>query len=153
MIYTDNTKKALKLMFEKHKNQFDKSEIPYVYHPLHVAESMKTEETTIIALLHDVIEDTKTTFEELKEYGFSDVVIDNIKLLTHVEGEDYFDYIKRISTSELAIIVKLADLNHNMDLTRLNEVKSEDLLRYEKYKKSYDYLREKLNQIEKNHEK
>ena len=81
MIYTENIKKALKLCFEAHKNQTDKSGIPYVFHPFHLAEQMQTEETTIVALLHDVVEDTDYTFEDLSAMGFSKEVTDAIGLI------------------------------------------------------------------------
>ena len=72
MLYTPLTKKALKLSFAAHKDQLDKSGMPYVYHPFHVAEQMETEETVAVALLHDVIEDTDYTLEDLKAMGFPD---------------------------------------------------------------------------------
>ena len=81
MIYTPATKKALRLCFEAHKDQNDKGGIPYVFHPFHLAEQMKDEDTTIVALLHDVIEDTDYTFDDLKTFGFDDVIIDALKLL------------------------------------------------------------------------
>ena len=83
MIYTDLTKKALKLCFEAHKEQKDKSGLPYVFHPFHLAEQMKDEKTTVAALLHDVAEDTPITLEELAEMGFDPDVIDALRLLTH----------------------------------------------------------------------
>ena len=140
MIYTEATKKAMKLIYEKHNGQLDKSGLPYVYHPLHVAESMEDENATLVALLHDIVEDTDMTFEELEKLNFNREVIEALKLLTHEEGVEYFDYIKRISTNELAVKVKLADLKHNSDLTRLNQVTEKDLQRVEKYKKSIAYL-------------
>lgn len=85
MIYTPATKRALKLCFEAHKDQIDKSGMPYVFHPFHLAEQMKDEDTTIVALLHDVIEDTDYTFGDLKAIGFDDVIIDALKLMTHDE--------------------------------------------------------------------
>lgn len=83
MIYTDLTKKALKLCFEAHKEQVDKSGMPYVFLPFHLAEQMKDEATTVVALLHDVVEDTATSFEDLEKQGFSDEIINALKLLTH----------------------------------------------------------------------
>ena len=83
MIYTKNTKKALKLCFAAHKEQTDKSGIPYVFHPFHLAEQMETEETTIVALLHDVVEDTDYTLADLTEMGFDRAVIEAIALMTH----------------------------------------------------------------------
>ena len=140
MIYTPMTKKAIIYMFEKHKDQKDKSNIPYVYHPLHVAENLPDEITTTVALLHDVVEDTDTTFEDLKNEGFPDVVVDTLRLLTHDPNVDYFEYIKKIGTNDIARKVKLRDLEHNMDIRRINNITQADLDRVEKYRKSYDYL-------------
>ena len=141
MIYTPMTKKAMKLMFEKHKNQRDKSDIPYVFHPFHVAESMDDEVSTTVALLHDIVEDTDVSIEELTKMGFPNEVTDALKLMTHDKSDDYFDYIKKIATNPIARKVKLSDLKHNSDLSRLSEVTEKDLERVEKYKKSIDYLK------------
>ena len=84
MIYTELTKKALKLCFEAHKDQLDKSGMPYVFHPFHLAEQMKDEYSTVAALLHDVVEDTDYTFDDLKKMGFPDEVLDAMKLLTRI---------------------------------------------------------------------
>ena len=140
MIYTDMTKKAIKLMYEKHKDQVDKAGIPYVLHPLHVAEQMSEENRTTVALLHDIVEDTDITLEQLGAMGFPREVLDALNCLTHTDGVEYFDYIKNIGTNEIATDVKLADLAHNSDLTRLNEINEWDLLRVEKYKKCIEYL-------------
>lgn len=140
MIYTENTRKAMVLAFEKHKNQKDKSGLPYIHHPLHVAEGMDTEEGCIVALLHDVMEDTPTTMDDLREFGLSDSVLEALELLTHREEDDYTKYIHRIGENSLARSVKLRDLEHNMDLTRLKEITDRDLKRLEKYKQAYDYL-------------
>ena len=78
MIYTGLTKKALKLCFEAHKEQVDKSGMPYVFHPFHLAEQMTDEATTVVALLHDVVEDTDITFEELKKQGYNNFTINEI---------------------------------------------------------------------------
>ena len=82
MVYTENTNKAMILAYNAHMGQLDKSGIPYIYHPIHLAEQMDTEEECICALLHDVVEDTDVTFEELEKI-FSKTVIDALKLLTH----------------------------------------------------------------------
>lgn len=140
MIYTDMTKKAINLMFKKHKDQIDKSGIPYVFHPFHVAEQMDDEPTTIVALLHDIVEDTDVTFEELKELGFSDEVIDALKLMTHNKDIDYYDYVEMISKNPIARKVKIKDLEHNMDTTRLDKIEDKDVKRLEKYKKCHNYL-------------
>ena len=141
MIYTDMTKKAMKYMFEHHKNQFDKSGIPYVFHPFTVAYNLENEDECVVALLHDIVEDTKVTFEDLENEGFSTRVIDTLKLLTHKDEEDYFEYINRISKNELATKVKIQDLLHNMQDGRLNQVTEKDVQRKEKYKKALDILK------------
>lgn len=140
MIYTEMTKKALKLSFEAHKNQVDKSGMPYVYHPFHLAEQMKDEEATIVALLHDVVEDTDYTLDDLSSMGFSDKIIEAISLMTHDKDIPYMDYVAQIAKNPIAKAVKLADLRHNSDLTRLDAVTYKDLKRMEKYKKAIALL-------------
>lgn len=141
MIYTDLTKKALKLSFEAHKNQVDKSGMPYVYHPFHLAEQMDNEYTTVVALLHDVVEDTNYTFDDLIEMNFPSEVIEALKLLTHSKDIDYLDYVRRIKKNEMARKVKLADLLHNSDITRLDEIDDKVLIRVEKYKEAIEILK------------
>lgn len=143
MIYTEKTKKALRLCFEAHKNQLDKSGMPYVFHPFHLAEQMETEETVVAALLHDVMEDTDYTAEDLKEMGFDGDILEALLLLTHQDGVDYMDYVKKIKSNPIAKAVKLADLTHNSDLTRLDTVDQKALERKEKYKKAIEFLTEK----------
>ncbi len=141
MIYTKNTKKALQLCFNAHKEQVDKSGMPYVFHPFHLAEQMKDESTTIVALLHDLVEDTAYTLEDLRDMGFSEQVIDAIALMTHDDSVHYLDYVKIIKTNPIASAVKLADLQHNSDLTRLDVVDEKALKRVEKYKKAIEILK------------
>ena len=86
MIYTPKKKIAMKLCFDAHKNQVDKSGLPYVFHPFHLAEQMQDEETTVVALLHDVAEDTDMTLDQIAEYGFGEAVMTALALLTH--GDD-----------------------------------------------------------------
>lgn len=140
MIYTESTKKALKLCFEAHKDQKDKSGLPYVFHPFHLAEQMESEETTIVALLHDVVEDSAYTLEDLKNMGFSEAVTDAVALMTHADGVDYMDYVAAIKNNPIAKAVKLADLRHNSDITRLDVVDEKALERREKYKKAIALL-------------
>lgn len=142
MIYTDMTKKAINICFEKHKNQVDKSGLPYVFHPWHVAEQMNDENSTIVALLHDILEDTDTKIEELMQEGFNNEIIEALDYLNHREDIDYFDYIQHISENELATKVKLADLRHNMDLSRIKNITIDDIKRLERYKKSFEFLKE-----------
>lgn len=140
MIYTEMTKKALKLSFEAHKNQVDKSGMPYVFHPFHLAEQMKDVQTTIVALLHDIFEDTDYSLDDLSLMGFGDKIIEAISLMTHDKNIPYMDYVVQISKNQIAKAVKLADLKHNSDLTRLDAVTDKDLKRMEKYKKAIALL-------------
>ena len=142
MIYTQKTKMALKLCFEAHKEQTDKSGMPYVFHPFHLAEQMTTEETTIVALLHDLVEDTDYTIEDLTNMGFDKAVTDAIALMTHADDVDYMDYVRQIKENPIAKTVKLADLRHNSDLTRLDVVDEYAISRREKYKKAIALLEE-----------
>ena len=140
MLYTTLTKKAMKIAFEAHKNQSDKNGIPYIYHPVHLAEQMDCEDSICVALLHDVVEDTSMTFEELQAEGFSKEVIEALKLLTHDDAVPYMEYVKEIKKNPIATKVKLADLRHNSDLTRLDEVNEKALKRVEKYKDAIKIL-------------
>lgn len=140
MIYTKKTKIAMKLAYEKHHGQVDKSGLPYIHHPLHLAEQMNTEEACIVALLHDVIEDTNTTFEDLEAFSFGEEIIDALKLLTRNKDEDYFVYVERISKNPIAKQVKIADLMHNSDPTRLSQIYEKDRKRLEKYNKALQIL-------------
>jgi (p)ppGpp synthase/HD superfamily hydrolase len=140
MIYTPLTKKAMQFCFAAHKEQTDKSGLPYVFHPFHLAEQMPDELTAAAALLHDVVEDTPYTLDDLRSQGFPETVIDALELLTHREGVSYFDYVAAIKLNPIARQVKMADLRHNSDLTRLDVVDSKALARVEKYKKALEIL-------------
>lgn len=140
MIYTPLTKKALVISFEAHKNQKDKSGMPYVFHPFHLAEQMDTENAVCVALLHDVVEDTDITLEDLRKEGFPYEVICALSLLTHHGGVPYMDYIRSIRDNPLAKQVKLADLAHNSDLTRLDSVDEAARRRVENYQEAIRYL-------------
>lgn len=140
MIYTDATKKAMKLCFQAHKDQTDKSGIPYVFHPIHLAEQMKDEDTTVVALLHDVAEDTTYTLEDLAAMGFNDRVIAAIRLMTHDENIPYMEYVAKIKENPIAKAVKLADLAHNSDTTRLDTVDAEAAARIKKYERAIALL-------------
>ena len=143
MIYTPLTKKALRLCFDSHREQVDKTGLPYVFHPFHLAEQMDDEISTVCALLHDVIEDTDTTLEDLTAMGFPTEVTDVLALLTHAPEVPYMDYVQRISTNPIATKVKIADLTHNSDLTRMDaaDINEYVLKRNEKYKLALALLR------------
>lgn len=133
MIYTPATKKALRLCFEAHKGQVDKSGMPYVFHPFHLAEQMKDENSTVVALLHDVVEDTNLTFDDLRAFGFENDIMEALMLLTHEDDIPYLTYVAAIKRNPIARAVKLADLQHNSDLSRLDIVDEEALNRKAKY--------------------
>ena len=144
MIYTTLTNKAMKLAYRAHHGQVDKCGIPYIFHPIHLAEAMDDEISCCVALLHDVVEDTDVTLEDLKAI-FPTEVTDAIALMTHREDTDYFEYVRAIKQNPIARKVKLADLAHNSDQTRcvdsgLSEAR---LLRWRaKYAEAYRILTE-----------
>lgn len=145
MIYTPLTKKALKISFEAHKNQLDKSGIPYVYHPYHLAEQMDDQYAVCVALLHDVVEDGGVTYDELRREGFPETVINAIDQMTYDDSVPYLEYVRRLKPNPLAKRVKLADLRHNSDLSRLDEVTPEAIERVERYKKAIALLESEEN--------
>lgn len=133
MIYTKMTKKALRLSFNAHKDQVDKSGMPYVYHPFHLAEQMDSEETVTVALLHDVVEDTDYTMEDMIAMGFPKSVTDALALMTHDRAVPYMDYVAKIKANPIATAVKLADLRHNSDTSRLETIDETVRRRVQKY--------------------
>ncbi len=142
MIYTELTKKAMNLCFDAHKEQMDKSGVPYIFHPFHLAEQMEDENTICAALLHDVVEDTEYTFDDIEALGFPSEVIEALRLLTHDEEVPYMDYVRSVKSNSIAKAVKLADLNHNSDLTRFAglDITERDMRRREKYQEAIKLL-------------
>ena len=117
MIYTPLTNKAMKIAYAAHHGQVDHNGIPYIFHPIHLAEAMDDEVSCCAALLHDVVEDTSVTMEELAK-EFPAEVIQVLKLLTHDKDTDYFDYVLAIKADPTAVKVKLADIAHNSSFER-----------------------------------
>lgn len=113
-----------------------------MFHPFHLAEQMKDEDTTIVALLHDVVEDTDYTIADLKRMGFPTNVLEALELLTHNDGTPYMEYVAKIKDNPIAKAVKLADLEHNSDLSRLDTVDEKALKRKEKYGQAIRLLNE-----------
>lgn len=140
MLYTKLTKTAMRIAFDAHKDQVDKTGLPYIFHPFHLAEQMTDEVTTCVALLHDVIEDTSVTFDDLVDAGFPAEVLDALRLLTHDPAVPYMDYVREIKKNPVATAVKLADLRHNSDTTRLDAVDEKTLERVKKYAEAIDFL-------------
>ncbi|WP_165170321.1 HD domain-containing protein [Adlercreutzia sp. ZJ242] len=119
MISTALTAAAAGIARRAHEGQLDKAGEPYVNHPLHVAEAMDTEEETCVALLHDVLEDSDFTVDDLREAGMPESVVAAVELLTHDERVDYLDYVRGVRKNPVAAKVKRADLEHNLDPKRL----------------------------------
>ncbi len=117
MIYTELTNKALRIAYDAHAGQLDKCGAPYIAHPLHVAEQMDDEASTCVALLHDVVEDSDVSLDDLAR-KFPPEVVEGVRLMTHDPEVDYLDYVRAIKGNSLATKVKLADLAHNSDETR-----------------------------------
>ena len=140
MIYTDLTIKAMNLAYSAHHGQFDKGGVPYIFHPIHLAEEMDDEVSTCVALLHDTVEDTAVTLEELAE-SFPREIVEAVDLLTHRDGVEYFDYVRSIRANPVAVKVKLADLRHNGDPNRISNQGNAEKRR-EKYAKAWKILTE-----------
>lgn len=117
MIYTPMVNRALRLAYRAHAGQLDRGGVPYIFHPYHLAEQMDDERSICVALLHDVVEDTPVTLEEIQR-EFPSEIAEAVALLTHDPGTDYFAYVRRLKANPLARKVKLADLMHNTDQAR-----------------------------------
>ena len=142
MLYTDLTRKAMKIAYEAHHGQADKAGLPYINHPLHLAEQMETEDTCVVALLHDVVEDTNVTLDDLKRAGFTEIQLEAIVAMTHEASVPYMDYIREIKKNPVATAVKIADIIHNSDVTRIENPTEKDRTRFDrKYKTAMEYLK------------
>lgn len=149
MIYTPLTNKAMRIAYNAHHGQLDYNGIPYIFHPIHLAEQMEDEISCCAALLHDVVEDTAVTLDDLRR-EFPGEVVAVVALLTHGQEEEqnstsYFDYIRAIRQNPIAKKVKLADLAHNSDQTRcVGSSLTQEQLHYwkEKYEKARAILTE-----------
>ena len=127
---------------ERHAGQVDKAGQDYIQHPLRVMENVQQPHAKICAVLHDILEDTPTTIDELKVLGFEQKIIDAIVAVTKVNGENRFQAVQRTVKNPIACEVKLADLSDNMDLSRLPKISAKDLIRYKQYQKVQEILKE-----------
>lgn len=127
--------KAYQISKKAHEGQFDKGGQPYYLHPLAVSEKVQSKDAKIVALLHDVIEDTSLTLEDLAKEGFSDTILTAIYTLTKQKGINYEDYMAKVKQNDLALVVKIADMNHNSDISRIPNPTEKDLQRVNKYKR------------------
>jgi (p)ppGpp synthase/HD superfamily hydrolase len=143
MLYTEKTKMAMIYAYEKHHGQYDKGGVPYIMHPLAVAEMMnQDEDAVVVALLHDVVEDTGTSLEELLDAGFDLYIVQAVDAISRRPGEKYMDYLVRVKANPLATKVKLGDLTHNSDYSRLPEMHRDKLSMKSRYEKSFEFLKQ-----------
>lgn len=150
MYYTPMTKAAMKLCFEAHKDQVDKAGIPYIFHPTSLAERFEEGQEAEIcaALLHDVLEDTNYTVDDIRAAGMNEEVIEALLLLNHNPKVEYMDYICHLSKNNIARHVKIYDIQHNSNLSRLEKVAEKDLKRIEKYTEALRILFEVEGSLE-----
>ena len=137
----DSIETAVQMALNAHEGQTDKSGETYILHPLRLMHNVETEEEKIVALLHDVVEDSDKTFEDLED-DFSDEIISAVKCMTKQEGESYSEFIQRAKQNEIAREVKKADIRDNLDVERLDELEDSDLQRIKKYHRSLKELNE-----------
>lgn len=133
--------KAIGIALRAHGGQKGKDGAPYILHPLRLMARMGTDEERMAAVLHDVVEDTDVTLEELREAGIPGDVVETVKLLTHEEGVSYEDYVVRLKPHPMARRIKLADLEDNSDIRRLSGIEEKDLERLRKYHRAWQILR------------
>jgi metal dependent phosphohydrolase, HD domain len=143
----DFIKKAYEIAAEAHEGQIDKGGNPYINHPLAVAKLVKTEIEKTVALLHDVVEDTSITLHDLKKSGFSKAVIDAVDCITKREAESLSSYLARVKSNSVATIVKIADLTHNSEISRIPTPSQKDYDRLERYKRELDFLHDPNSKI------
>ena len=145
MLYSELINKAIDIAYSAHHGQRDKAGRPYFLHPVIIASQMDNEYETCTALLHDVIEDTNITLEELEKI-FPSEITEAVSILTHKDGVDYLDYIREIKRNEIARKVKLADLKHNMDITRLGRAGADEIEAFMKRMKKYELAQQILSE-------
>lgn len=137
---TGTLERAIAIAAIAHEGQVDKAGAPYVLHPLRMMLAVTTPEARIAAVLHDVVEDTPVTLEQLRADGFSAAVVEAVEALTKRQDEDYETFIRRVAPNPIAREVKLADLRDNADLTRIAEPTEKDRARVEKYRRAMAIL-------------
>ena len=149
MIYTDLTKTAMRIAYDAHYGQVDRGKTPYIFHPMHGAESMKDEDSTVVAILHDILEDTPVSAEFLLRKGIPQRLVEAVQVLTRREDEPYAEYLNRVVASQnvLALRVKYADVLHNLDETRTKTGKLPKYLE-DRYHHAKDLLRTALDAME-----
>jgi (p)ppGpp synthase/HD superfamily hydrolase len=132
--------KAIEIAARAHTGQVQKNGLPYILHPLRIMFQVDLLEDKMVAVLHDVVEDTDVTLDDLRQAGFSEEVVEGVRLMTRVDGQDYGEYIEAIKANPIARNVKLADMRNNIDLLRIPELNNNDLKRSRKYHKYIRFL-------------
>jgi len=138
--YTKLLELAIKIAEKAHAGQIDKARKPYILHPLTVMAQMDDVESKIVAVLHDAIEDSDLTITELSQQGFPELITEAIAAITKLDGELYDDYLLRVMGNASALKVKIADVRHNMDISRIANPTVKDFQRLEKYQKVLNQL-------------
>lgn len=137
-----NLERAIEIAVQAHKGSVDKGGRPYVLHPLAVMHALESDAEKIVGVLHDVVEDSEWTFERLVDEGFSEEIIEALRSVTKSpEDTDYFAFIRRVKKNPISRRVKIADIEHNMDMKRISAVSEDDLLRQRKYKRALALIR------------
>ena len=138
MVFTDLTYKAMKIAYKAHEEQADALGAPYIFHPARVGAAFDTEAEVCVGLLHDVIEDTEVTIEDLRKAGFTEDILKALSLLTHEKSVPYMDYVAAIAENPLARAVKIEDLKDNIKREPEGEKRNEK--RFEKHIRALEYL-------------
>ncbi len=138
--------KAIEIALRAHAGQKGKDGAPYVLHPLRLMTRMDTDEERMAAVLHDVVEDSEVTLEDLRGAGFPEGVVETVRLLTHEEGISYEGYVERLKADAMARRIKVADLEDNSDIRRLSGIEEKDLERLRKYHRAWQILRPKAGE-------
>ena len=133
--------RALEIARKAHIGQVDKAGAPYINHPIKVASMVDEPDEKMVAYLHDVVEDTDVSLEDLRKEGFDETVIVAIDCITHREGEPRDEYLERVKSNRLARVVKLADLKHNSDISRIPNPTEKDYARRDRYLREIEFLK------------
>ena len=137
---TANLERAIAIAAMAHEGQLDKGGAPYILHPLRVMLRLQGEAERIVAVLHDTVEDSSVSFDDLLAEGYSSTIVDALRSVTRIEGESYDDFVERAGRNRIGRAVKLADLAENSDLSRIPNPGADDLARLEKYRRASAYL-------------
>ena len=134
--------RAIEIAVEAHKGQMDKAGMPYILHPLRLMFQMKTDNEKMAAVLHDVVEDSDWTLDDLKKEGFNCEVLKAVSLLTRDDNDSYDEFVQKAASNPISKAVKIADITDNLDLSRISNVTDKDVARVKKYQRVLKTLTE-----------